>query len=91
MPGSSQNVAFVNTVINTITGSVLGEISEHIGHISPSEIPMQIVDILQPYINEAMDIIFNGDGYSQQWKDEMYSRGLYKEDDICKLYDMLVN
>ncbi len=78
MVGSSQNCARPMTVMNTIVGQQLknfySEVTELMG--KGFEQDTAILTILQRYIKEFKAILFEGDGYSDDWKNEAEKRGL---------------
>jgi len=74
MVGSSASIAKPNTVINTIVASVLNEFAEEIeGAKKKSDAILRI--ITETYKNHKR-ILFNGNGYSQEWVEEAKRRGL---------------
>lgn len=77
--GSSANSAQPMMVLNTIVANQLikfrqvydAEMTEHDG--KKEEV---IVKILKGYIKESKKILFEGNGYSEEWKEEAARRGL---------------
>lgn len=50
----------------------------------------QSVDqIIEKYVAETRKIRFDGDGYSQAWRDEAKKRGLYVNEKFAELYTFL--
>ncbi len=76
--GSRANCANAMTVLNTIVADQLAtfkqEVDEKIANGSNQD--EAIFHTLQDYIKEAKHIIFEGDGYSQNWEQEATKRGL---------------
>lgn len=76
--GSSANCANAMTVLNAIMAETLinfkGEVDAHIEKGEKKEIA--IMHVLQRYIAESKKVLFEGDGYSQEWADEAARRGL---------------
>ncbi|EMD16563.1 hypothetical protein HMPREF9943_01117 [Eggerthia catenaformis OT 569 = DSM 20559] len=68
--GSAQSISNANTMLNTIFAQEMEEMSDLI------DSGMSIMDIIKKFISEHQRIIFNGDGYSQQWEEEAAKRGL---------------
>ncbi|MGN1343903.1 MAG: glutamine synthetase III [Traorella sp.] len=68
--GSSQSIAGVNTMLNTILAVEMNEMSHLIeqGH--------QPLEIIKKFYQEHEQIIFEGDGYSKEWEEEALRRGL---------------
>ena len=68
--GSSQSIAFVNTVLNSILAYEMKKMAEE---IDSGKEPMEII---REYFVNHKRIIFNGDGYSEEWVNEAKKRGL---------------
>ena len=74
MPGSALSVAGPATVLNTIVADVLDDFA---GKLEESEdINKTLNKLIRRTIREHKRIIFNGDGYSDEWKEEAARRGL---------------
>ena len=74
MPGSKLSVAGPNTIINTIVAEVLDGFYEE---LKDAENFQEALDtLIKRTFSENMNIIFNGDGYSDQWPIEAEKRGL---------------
>jgi glutamine synthetase len=77
-PGSSQSVSFPTTVLNTIVSEAIGEMCTTLE--SELESGSVFAEALRRLIaHEVADfkrIIFNGDGYSEDWPVEAERRGL---------------
>lgn len=78
MVGSSQNCASPMTVMNTIVGKQLIDFHEKVTKLLDKGIEKDtaILTIIKQYIHESKSIIFEGDGYSDEWKVEAEERGL---------------
>jgi glutamine synthetase len=76
--GSSQNCGGPMTVMNTIVAAQLvkfkAEVDKLIGEGKPQD--QAIMTIIIKYIKESKKVRFEGNGYSQEWKDEAAKRGL---------------
>ncbi|KAA9325896.1 glutamine synthetase type III [Hymenobacter busanensis] len=76
--GSSANCSSSMTVLNTIVADQLQqftkEVDELIGQGRKKE--MAIVDVLRQYVIDSKAIRFEGNGYSDEWKEEAAKRGL---------------
>ena len=68
--GSSQSIATVNTMLNTILASQMNLMSEEL------ENGKEIKTIIKEFIANHKRIIFSGDGYSHEWEEEAKERGL---------------
>ena len=72
--GSSQNVSFVNTVLNSITAEAFARFAAAIeGGKSPQAVAAEA-------LGTAWKSIFNGDGYSEAWREEAKRRGVWRID-----------
>ncbi len=78
MVGSNQNCARPMTVMNTIVGQQLKTFYAEVTALLGKGIDQDaaILTILQRYIKEFKAILFEGDGYSDEWKNEAAKRGL---------------
>ena len=78
MVGSSMNCAAPMTVMNTIVGRQLVEFKAELDEIMKDGTGRDeaILAILKRYIKESKPICFEGDGYSEEWKEEAERRGL---------------
>lgn len=74
MPGSRMSVAGINTVINSIVADELVNACETL-EASPDRVK-GVTAIVKDTIENHGRVIFNGNGYSQEWKDEAKRRGL---------------
>ena len=74
MVGSEQNIAEPNMVLNTIVGNALGEF---VDFVSAKEDKKQAINVwIKDTLSKHERIIFNGDGYSEEWVKEAGKRGL---------------
>lgn len=79
MVGSSMNCAAPMTIMNTIVGQQLKLFKEEVDDIMKEEelaYDSAILRVLKRYIQESKPIRFEGDGYSEEWKEEAEKRGL---------------
>jgi len=79
--GSTASVAWPNTVINTIVSESLdyiaGEIEKACGQCaSDADRDSAVKKVLAGVIREHKAIVFNGDGYTDEWAAEAARRGL---------------
>lgn len=73
-----QNCAATMTVMNTIVGHQLVDFYEKVQVKMSENIPRDtaILKVIKEYILEAQPVLFEGDGYSDEWKKEAANRGL---------------
>lgn len=74
MPGSSQSIASVNMILNTIMAEEFAEMADELE--KTSDVNQGITAIIKRVMTEHGRIIFNGNNYSKEWKDEAKKRGL---------------
>lgn len=75
-PGSSQSCANVNMMLNTIVAESLDYISEKLEKASPEAFNEHLQSVLRDIMKKHKRIIFNGNGYSDEWRKEAEKRGL---------------
>lgn len=74
MLGSSLSIAGPNIVLNTIVAEQLSQFADILE--KSSDFKKDLAALIKKTIKEHKRIIFNGDGYSQEWVDEAEKRGL---------------
>jgi len=74
MVGSTQSIADPNTVLNTIVAEVLCDMADKLE--AAEDLPMALHDMIKDTIAAHKRIIFNGNGYSDEWVAEAERRGL---------------
>lgn len=74
MVPSSASIAGPNVVLNTIVADVLAEIADQLE--ATSDVNSAVQAIVQKIVTEHDRIIFNGNGYSDEWVVEAEKRGL---------------
>jgi glutamine synthetase len=79
--GSSFSIGGPNTVLNTIVAESIDFIATALekataGDRSPAKLNRAIQDLLPGILKESKKVIFNGDGYSEEWHKEAERRGL---------------
>ena len=77
-PGSSQSVSFPATVLNTIMAESLDEMSTALDAELAKGVKFEdaLSRLIAEEVRRVKRIVFNGDGYSQEWQDEAAGRGL---------------
>lgn len=78
MAGSSMNCAGPMTILNTIVGVQLQKFRKEVDALLAKKMDQDsaLLTVIRKYINEARPILFDGDGYSDDWKKEAKKRGL---------------
>ena len=74
MLGSSQSIADTNVALNTIMAEELGKFADELENASDFDTALQ--SLVCKAFTEHQRIIFNGNGYSDEWKAEAKKRGL---------------
>ncbi len=76
--GSSANSATPMTILNTIVANQLFKFREEVDiHIEKGvKKELAIVEVLKGYVKQSKKILFEGNGYSEDWVKEAESRGL---------------
>ncbi|HIR93550.1 MAG TPA: glutamine synthetase III [Candidatus Egerieimonas intestinavium] len=74
MVGSSDSVAGPNVVLNTIVADAFREACDEME--KAEDLNLCIHDLIKKFATEHCRIIFNGNGYSQEWVEEAARRGL---------------
>ena len=77
MLGSAASVANPNIVLNTAVAEVLAEFSAALKDVPEEEMENAVHALLKKTIEEHKRIIFNGNGYTDEWLEEAEKRGLY--------------
>lgn len=76
--GSAANCANAMTTLNSIMADTLKTFKKEVDGLMEKgeKKELAIMHTLQRYIIESKDVLFEGDGYSQEWADEAARRGL---------------
>lgn len=74
MLGSSMSIADANTVLNAAVADVLEKMAEELE--TASDVNEAAEKLIQKTLKEHRKIIFNGNGYSDEWVAEAEQRGL---------------
>ncbi len=74
MVGSSDTIATINIVLNTIVAEAFEEAADFLEHTDNFQ--MAVYDLIKKNMTEHQRIVFNGNGYSKEWEEEAARRGL---------------
>ena len=74
MVGSSMSIADANTVLNTIVADALSDMCDELERAD--DLDACVCELIRRNVTEHQRIIFNGDGYSEAWREEAHRRGL---------------
>lgn len=74
MVASSLSIADPNTVLNTIVADVLSDMADQLEGVDNFELAVH--DLIKKTLSEHQRVVFNGNGYSDEWLEEAERRGL---------------
>ena len=74
MVGSRDSIAGPNVVLNTIVADAFAEACDVLE--KADDFDLAVHDLIKKYLTEHQRIIFNGNGYSEEWVEEAARRGL---------------
>ncbi len=74
MLGSSTSIAGPNTTLNTIVAEVLSDFADELEKADNFDVAVH--DLIKKTVTEHQRIVFNGNGYSDEWVAEAKKRGL---------------
>ena len=77
MLGSSSSVANPNIILNTAVAEVLHQFYEELKDVPADKMDTAVHDLLKKTIIDHKRVIFNGNGYTDEWIEEAEKRGLY--------------
>ncbi|MBR6450974.1 MAG: glutamine synthetase III [Fibrobacter sp.] len=75
-PGSSQSCSEPNVVLNTIVAEAFDMIAEQLEKLDDKNFHTGLQKILQKIVKEHKRILYNGNGYTEEWVKEAEKRGL---------------
>ena len=92
-PGSTINCAVPMTVMNTIMASQLNKFRAEVEKMIAKGIKKDdaIFNLLRDYIKASSKILFEGDGYSDEWVAEAERRGLSNRKTTPEALDVMVS
>ena len=74
MVGSADSIASANTTLNAIVAEAFCEAADRLE--KEENFDMAVHDLIKEYMTKHQRIIFNGNGYAQEWVEEAEKRGL---------------
>ena len=75
--GSAASVATPNVILNTAVAEALAQFSAQLEGVSADELDTKVHEIIKDTIIKHKRVIFNGNGYTDEWVEEAAKRGLY--------------
>ena len=76
MPGSEVNLSDCNTILNTAVAKSLKEFADAMEGVPAEEFHDAAYEYIRQTLADHQRIIFNGDGYGEEWEAEAARRGL---------------
>lgn len=71
---SSASIAMPNIVLNTITAEILSQVADRLE--KASDVKTEVDALLTEFVTKHKRVVFNGNGYSDEWVVEAEKRGL---------------
>ena len=76
MLGSSLSVSGPNIILNTAVAEILSQFYEELKNTKPEDMEAAVYELVKRTFIEHKKIIFNGNGYTDEWVEEAKRRGL---------------
>ncbi len=76
MVGSADSIASPNTILNAIVAEAFCEAADVLEQAGEENFERAVHDLIKEYLTKHQRIIFNGNGYSDEWVAEAKRRGL---------------
>ena len=76
MPGSSVSVANANIVLNTAVAEEVAKLYEKLAPFKGEELKAKTAEVLKETLVAHKRVLFNGNGYTDEWVEEAAKRGL---------------
>ena len=86
MPGSSQNLSEANTILNAAVSKSLKDFADAMEGLSGEEFESAALAHIKQLLKDHQRIIFDGNGYSDEWAKEAERRGL---SNLCTTADAM--
>ncbi len=75
--GSSFSVAGPNTVLNTAVAEELAKFAKELEGVKKDKLAEAVHELIKKALKDHKRVIFNGNGYTDEWVEEAKKRGLY--------------
>ncbi|WRS26745.1 glutamine synthetase III [Oscillospiraceae bacterium MB08-C2-2] len=89
MVGSSQSIAFCNTVLDAVAADVFSRFADRLE--KAEDLELEISHIISETICNHGRILYNGNNYTQQWVEEAQKRGLPIISNSAQAAEAIVN
>lgn len=77
MLGSAASVANPNIILNTAVAEALRQFAQELSGVPTEEMEHAVHELIKRAIRKHKRVIFNGNGYTDEWIEEAEKRGLY--------------
>ncbi len=77
MPGSALSVADPNIVLNTAVAEELRRMYDKLKDVAADKLEEEVTKLLRSMLLDHKKVLFNGNGYTDEWIEEAEKRGLY--------------
>ena len=91
MPGSNVNLSDANMILNTAMAKSLKGFADAMGDVEGAEFEKKAIEYIKKTLTDHQRIIFNGNGYSQDWEEEAEKRGLANHRNTAEALPCLVD
>ena len=88
MVGASDSIGSANTTLNAIVAEAFSEAADILE--KAEDFDMAVHDLIKEYMTDHQRIIFNGNGYSEEWVEEAKRRGLPNYKSMVEAVETLV-
>ncbi len=76
MPGSAVSVANANIVLNTAVAEEVARIYDKLSSYKGKDLKGEVMKVLKKTLADHKRVLFNGNGYTDEWVEEAAKRGL---------------
>jgi glutamine synthetase len=76
MLGSNLNISCPNTILNTIVAEELDQFADQLELADKDNMKDAVIALMRKTLQEHGRILYSGNGYSEQWRQEAKARGL---------------
>lgn len=77
MLGSAASVANPNIVLNTAVAEALNQFAKELEGVAAEDMEHAVHELIKRAIKKHKRVVFNGNGYTDEWIEEAAARGLY--------------
>jgi glutamine synthetase len=74
--GSSQSLAFPNTVLNTIVAEAIDDLADELEAKGNGDLAAAVAEVVKESYQANKQVCFDGDNYDEAWHEEAEKRGL---------------